>query len=293
MRKEAFRCALPFVALAATLLPNISHAQAALSPPIVSTQITPCCGVTALSGPTNAGDVLTYTDTLNGVSAQATTSLGSVTIPSNASASLTTRGLDISALATVEYSFTLNPTAMAPTGSLEYFDVSTSGSVSGSTPTVSIGSQTTVGSAMAYIYYTDGTTSNYTIQNELQEASTQLALNCVSGSFTSGCSVTGENNPSGASSFSSPNLRLPVDVGDTVTIEYGAIVRSSTLNPANFSATLDPLITLDPSDTAGLTIQFSPGVIQPVPTPLPGAALLLLSGFGGIAGIARGRRKRP
>jgi hypothetical protein len=58
---------------------------------------------------------------------------------------------------------------------------------------------------------------------------------------------------------------------------------------------VDPYFAIDPStpDAAGYTLAFSSGIGNaPIPTPLPAAAWLLLSGLGGMIVLARRRVAR-
>jgi hypothetical protein len=233
-------------------------------------------------------------------SATATSSLGStvygpdLTGGPNVSVNIDSTGTvmafaGVSANSYVAYNFEITPSAAAPVGSLVFFGLTASGGVSGQTMTTVSGSAVEVANVNSSLSILDfslnpSSPNYYLISNAYTNTGAGSTITCFSGGPTPGCS--GTNQP-----WSVSNYYLPALVGDTIEIQIEASASIGT--PGSFSAFVDPIITLDPSDPAGLGLEFSSGVLQPAPVapvPVPAAAWLLLSGVCGLGAIA-GRRR--
>jgi hypothetical protein len=91
--------------------------------------------------------------------------------------------------------------------------------------------------------------------------------------------------------FNAPGQPTQIQIGMSVS----GIIDVVGQGTASTSISVDPYFAIDPStpDAAGYTLAFSSGIGNaPIPTPLPAAAWLLLSGLGGMIVLARRRVAR-
>jgi hypothetical protein len=93
-----------------------------------------------------------------------------------------------------------------------------------------------------------------------------------------------------ASGFTDAALPLSVPIGDIIRV-FLTTEANSQLNQGTFSATVDPVITLDKGDPSGLQITFGSAISQSVSSvPEPSSALLLALGV--LCLVARTTKRR-
>jgi hypothetical protein len=90
-------------------------------------------------------------------------------------------------------------------------------------------------------------------------------------------------------------LSAPSNTVEMIALDVAG--QTSPQSPASYSASIDPIITIDPAFVAqGFTLELSPGVSQPsaASVPEPATWAMMLAGFAGlaIAGFRRARRNR-
>ncbi len=121
-----------------------------------------------------------------------------------------------------------------------------------------------------------------------------------SGSGAVNCQVDGSSVPCGSTTVLSKEasqIQVVTNTPYQITLFAQAGAQGSIAPTAQSSSAVayaDPLITVDPTQCPGCSVELSPGMVNQItPVPLPAAAWLLFSGLGMLGALKRGLRSGP